>query len=50
MHGHHAVAQALLSAGADINAKDYSGETLLDLARRKSHLEVEALLRQHGAE
>ena len=48
--GRYEVVQALLSAGADINAKDYSGETLLDLARRKSHLEVEALLRQHGAE
>jgi ankyrin repeat protein len=32
-HGHHAVAQALLSANADINAKTSSGWTLLALAR-----------------
>jgi ankyrin repeat protein len=80
-HGHEALAQGLLGAGADINAKDASkwtplhfaadwnkpevgkvllahgaqvnardrrGFTALNYARGKR--EVEALLRQHGAE
>ena len=49
-NGHHAVAQALLGAGADINAKTSGGWTPLTWARARGRREVEALLRQHGAE
>ena len=49
MERRRALAQAhdaLLGAGADINAKD--GDTPLTCARDRGHREVEALVRQHG--
>jgi ankyrin repeat protein len=49
-YGKHALAHALLGAGADINAKDSDGRTPLTHASSRGHREVEALLRQHGAE
>ena len=48
--GHHALAQALLGAGSDVNAKDSYFETPLNYAIDNGKREVEALLRQHGAE
>lgn len=39
----------LLSAGADPNVRDKSGESVLDLAKRESNDRVARLLREHGA-
>lgn len=44
-------AKALIAAGADVNAKDDTGETTpLDWAARKNHLDVMELLLAHGAD
>jgi ankyrin repeat protein len=40
----------LLGAGSDVNAKDSYFETPLNYAIDNGKREVEALLRQHGAE
>jgi ankyrin repeat protein len=40
----------LLGAGADVNAENDAGRTPLYWARAFGKREVEALLRQHGAE
>lgn len=42
---------ALIAAGADVNAKDYQGEnTALHWAARKSNLEIMKILLAHGAD
>jgi TonB family protein len=49
--GDLAKVKALIAAGADVNAKDDSGETsALDWAARKNHIEIMELLIAHGAD
>jgi ankyrin repeat protein len=43
------VVKLLLGAGADASAKNQSGETALDLARRKNQTEIVQLLKKAGA-
>lgn len=43
-------AEALLAAGADVNAKTFSGETPLRIAMQSHARDVIAVLRAHGAE
>ncbi len=47
--GDTAAVQALLDAGADLNAKDKEGLTALVLAQRKGQSEVVEILRKAGA-
>ena len=44
------VAKVLLANGAQVNVRDKDGKTALAFARSWDHREMEALLRQHGAE
>lgn len=44
-----AVVQALIDAGADVNAADEQGDTILDVAHAKGHKQVAALLESKGA-
>ena len=44
------VAKVLLANGAQVNVGDNGGDTALAKARRYGYREIEALLRQHGAE
>ena len=43
-HGHGSVVDQLLQARADVNLKDQSGGTPLDMAKRGGHAEVAARL------
>jgi ankyrin repeat protein len=43
------VVRALLDAKADVNARNDSGDTALDLATTRGHNDVRALLLQAGA-
>ena len=47
--GHQEIVEALLAAGADINARETNGVTPLHLAIEKKHDNLAAFLRQHGA-
>jgi len=44
------VAKVLLANGAQVNVRNEDGDTALAYAMRRGHPEMEALLRQHGAE
>ena len=46
--GHSKVAELLIVAGADVNAKAKDGETPLDLAIEYNQTEIIDLLRKHG--
>jgi len=46
--GHRDVAEVLLQAGADVNARDAAGETPTRLARRMEHNALAAFLAEHG--
>ena len=48
-HGHTDTVQALLDAGADVNAKDVTGWTALHAAAFKGDPEIVQLLLDHGA-
>ena len=48
-HGHKDTARALLDAGADVNAKDFTGWTALHAAAFKGDPEIVQLLLEHGA-
>jgi len=43
-------AEMLLAAGADVNFRSEDGATALDVARARSHPDLEMLLVQAGAE
>ena len=48
--GHKEIAELLIAAGADVNAKDeLLGRTPLDWAISRNHIEIADLLRKHGA-
>ena len=42
------MAELLIAAGADVNAKDLEGQTPLDWAEEEKHKEIVDLLRKHG--
>ena len=42
------MAELLIAAGADVNAKDVEGQTPLDWAEEEKHKEIADLLRKHG--
>ena len=46
--GQKEIAELLIDAGADVNAKDDDGTTPLDRAIQLGHPEIADLLRQHG--
>jgi ankyrin repeat protein len=46
LEGRLEVARALLSAGAEISAKASNGLTALDMAAKKGHAELRAILAQ----
>ena len=46
---HTEIAKLLIDKGADVNAKDMSGDTPLDLADINNHQDIATLLRVHGA-
>jgi serine/threonine-protein phosphatase 6 regulatory ankyrin repeat subunit A len=49
--GHKEVAELLIAAGADVNAKDFTlGRTLLHIAAREGHKEIVELLIAKGAD
>ena len=50
-NGHKEVVKALISAGANVNAKanDWTGTTALRFASRKGHTEIVNILKQAGA-
>jgi len=51
MHGHTDVAEILLEAGANVNAKDdIRGKTALHCAARNRHMDVARLLLEAGAD
>jgi ankyrin repeat protein len=43
------VVHALLSKGADVNAKSDQGETALDAAKEKAHTDIASALMKAGA-
>ena len=47
--GYTAAVQALLDAGADVNAKDKEGVTALMEAQENGHTEVVEILKKAGA-
>ena len=47
--GHTELAQQLIQARADVNAKDNAGDTALRLAEKQGRTKKAALLREHGA-
>ena len=48
-HGRKEIAELLIAAGADVNAKGFAGKmTPLDVAIAKKHPEIADLLRKHG--
>ena len=47
-HGNRDTVQALLDAGADVNAKDFTGWTALHAAAFKGDPEIVQLLLEHG--
>src|SRR6202043_1558083 len=48
--GHAEVAAALITAGADVNARDVDGHTALDFAAHRDNADVVALLTGRGAQ
>ena len=48
-HGHKDTARALLDAGADVNAEDFTGWTALHAAAFNGDPEIVQLLLEHGA-
>ena len=48
-HGHTDTVQALLDAGADVNAEDFTGWTALHAAAFNGDPEIVQLLLEHGA-
>ena len=46
-YGHRDVVEFLLSAGADLSARDYKGRTALELAELNGHEDVARILRKH---
>jgi ankyrin repeat protein len=48
IEGHKEIAELLIAAGADVNAKDDDGYTPLDLAIDYEEIETADLLRKHG--
>jgi cytohesin len=46
--GHKEIAELLIAAGADVNAKDDDGDTPLDQAILDKQPETADLLRKHG--
>ena len=47
-HGHKEIAELLIAAGADVNAKSKYGRTPLDYAVKYKRTEIASLLRKHG--
>ena len=47
--GHFECAQILLSAGADVDTRDFYGETPLSVATRKGHNKIVQILKEAGA-
>jgi ankyrin repeat protein len=50
MEGNKEIAELLIAAGADLNAKTESGETPLELAIDLKQTKIADLLRKHGAD
>ena len=48
MYGHRDAVVFLLANGANINAKDNSGQTALDMANSWQHTEVAEFLKAYG--
>ncbi len=48
-HGHTAIVEALLAAGAKVNAKNNDGKTALSIAAEKGHTDIVELLKKAGA-
>ncbi len=49
-HGSQPIVELLLNAGADVNAKNYSGEVALDYAALHGHKEIVQILLDHHAD
>ena len=47
-NGHNEIVKLLISSGSDINSTDINGETPLDWAISRNHIETDLLLRKHG--
>ena len=48
--GHPEIVNFLLEAGADVNARDFSGYSALGFAQNAGHAEIVDMLRKAGAE